>query len=238
MSSPAPPGGATPSANVSGSGAPIPLRTGVEYRCGDCSATQILKGGDPVRCRQCGFRILYKIRTKRCKCNCFHSRCSYTGSVVTKSDFLLLRKELVCVHRCCFLIFDTSIWSNTQRPKMGDIWLRCIRSVWLNQSFSFDFYLSLNPFLMCFWTATKTAITFCSNPIWSSIETREAWIPKLHQSAISVSNLSISLGRFKAEKWKSFDDNNAIEAQNEEKGTFGVDEKKCDCQNIHYGFDM
>jgi hypothetical protein len=27
----------------------------------------MIKGGDPVRCRQCGFRILYKTRTKRCK---------------------------------------------------------------------------------------------------------------------------------------------------------------------------
>jgi DNA-directed RNA polymerase I, II, and III subunit RPABC4 len=40
---------------------------GVEYRCGDCGARNMVKGGDPVRCRQCGFRILYKTRTKRCK---------------------------------------------------------------------------------------------------------------------------------------------------------------------------
>ena len=40
---------------------------GVEYRCGDCGAKNLIKGGDPVRCRQCGFRILYKTRTKRCK---------------------------------------------------------------------------------------------------------------------------------------------------------------------------
>jgi DNA-directed RNA polymerase subunit RPC12/RpoP len=40
---------------------------GVEYRCGDCGAKNVIKGGDPVRCRQCGFRILYKTRTKRCK---------------------------------------------------------------------------------------------------------------------------------------------------------------------------
>lgn len=45
----------------------IPLSRGVEYRCGDCGAKNLIKGGDPVRCRQCGFRILYKTRTKRCK---------------------------------------------------------------------------------------------------------------------------------------------------------------------------
>jgi DNA-directed RNA polymerase subunit RPC12/RpoP len=42
---------------------------GVEYRCGDCGARNVIKGGDPVRCRQCGFRILYKMRTKRCTCH-------------------------------------------------------------------------------------------------------------------------------------------------------------------------
>ena len=46
---------------------PVPIVRGVEYRCGDCGAKNIIKGGDPVRCRQCGFRILYKTRTKRCK---------------------------------------------------------------------------------------------------------------------------------------------------------------------------
>lgn len=41
--------------------------SGVEYRCGDCGARNVIKGSDPVRCRHCGFRILYKIRTKRCE---------------------------------------------------------------------------------------------------------------------------------------------------------------------------
>jgi len=43
----------------------VPIVRGVEYRCGDCGAKNIIKTGDPVRCRQCGFRILYKTRTKR-----------------------------------------------------------------------------------------------------------------------------------------------------------------------------
>lgn len=50
----------------------IPIIRGVEYRCGDCGAKNIIKGGDPVRCRQCGFRILYKTRTKRRKFETFH----------------------------------------------------------------------------------------------------------------------------------------------------------------------
>ena len=62
------PGAATPSmGDAMSSTAPIPLMRGVEYRCGDCGARNVIKGGDPVRCRQCGFRILYKTRTKRCK---------------------------------------------------------------------------------------------------------------------------------------------------------------------------
>ena len=45
----------------------VPVVRGVEYRCGDCGAKNMIKSGDPVRCRHCGFRILYKTRTKRCK---------------------------------------------------------------------------------------------------------------------------------------------------------------------------
>ncbi|KAK0751739.1 DNA directed RNA polymerase II polypeptide K, partial [Schizothecium vesticola] len=35
------------------------------YACGDCNATVFLGLGDPVRCRVCGCRILYKKRTNR-----------------------------------------------------------------------------------------------------------------------------------------------------------------------------
>lgn len=38
---------------------------GVKYVCGDCGAENVIKTTDPVRCRFCGYRILYKIRTKR-----------------------------------------------------------------------------------------------------------------------------------------------------------------------------
>lgn len=64
----------------SGSGTPIGSGTlgGVAYRCGDCGQLNIIKGSDPVRCRHCGFRILYKIRTKRCKFSvCFDDHDRY-----------------------------------------------------------------------------------------------------------------------------------------------------------------
>ncbi|KAJ5183604.1 DNA directed RNA polymerase [Penicillium capsulatum] len=37
----------------------------VEYICGECSAQVALKRGDPIRCKDCGHRVLYKGRTKR-----------------------------------------------------------------------------------------------------------------------------------------------------------------------------
>jgi DNA-directed RNA polymerases I, II, and III subunit RPABC4 len=56
-----------PAATTAAIQPPLSILRGVEYRCGDCGARNVIKGGDPVRCRQCGFRILYKMRTKRCK---------------------------------------------------------------------------------------------------------------------------------------------------------------------------
>lgn len=37
----------------------------IKYECGDCSSEVILKPEDPIRCQECGYRILYKQRTKR-----------------------------------------------------------------------------------------------------------------------------------------------------------------------------
>jgi DNA-directed RNA polymerases I, II, and III subunit RPABC4 len=37
----------------------------VEYTCGDCDAPVSLKRGEPIRCRSCGHRVLYKQRTER-----------------------------------------------------------------------------------------------------------------------------------------------------------------------------
>ena len=37
----------------------------VKYLCGDCDAEVSLKRGDPIRCKECGYRVLYKQRTNR-----------------------------------------------------------------------------------------------------------------------------------------------------------------------------
>ncbi|WFD49749.1 DNA-directed RNA polymerase core subunit rpc10 [Malassezia furfur] len=37
----------------------------VEYICADCSATNDIRPREPIRCRECGHRIMYKKRTKR-----------------------------------------------------------------------------------------------------------------------------------------------------------------------------
>ena len=37
----------------------------VTYLCGACGQPNGIKPNDPIRCRFCGYRILYKIRTKR-----------------------------------------------------------------------------------------------------------------------------------------------------------------------------
>ena len=40
------------------------LRGGTQYLCGDCGQQVEIKPRDPIRCRFCGYRILYKMRTK------------------------------------------------------------------------------------------------------------------------------------------------------------------------------
>ncbi|EME49265.1 hypothetical protein DOTSEDRAFT_76625 [Dothistroma septosporum NZE10] len=37
----------------------------VQYLCGDCDTKVALKKGDPIRCKECGYRVLYKERTNR-----------------------------------------------------------------------------------------------------------------------------------------------------------------------------
>jgi len=37
----------------------------VHYLCGDCDAKVVLKRADPIRCKECGYRVLYKERTNR-----------------------------------------------------------------------------------------------------------------------------------------------------------------------------
>ncbi|KAF8921303.1 DNA directed RNA polymerase, partial [Mucidula mucida] len=37
----------------------------MEYLCADCGAKNEIKTREPIRCRECGHRIMYKKRTKR-----------------------------------------------------------------------------------------------------------------------------------------------------------------------------
>ncbi|KAI9731671.1 MAG: DNA-directed RNA polymerase core subunit rpc10 [Claussenomyces sp. TS43310] len=55
-----------------GAAVPIPGREqtlgdgpAINYLCGDCNSKVPLKRGDPIRCKECGHRVLYKERTKR-----------------------------------------------------------------------------------------------------------------------------------------------------------------------------
>ncbi|MFS8019878.1 putative RNA polymerase archaeal subunit P/eukaryotic subunit RPABC4 [Helianthus anomalus] len=43
----------------------------VTYICGDCGQENTLKVGDVIQCRECGYRILYKKRTRRSNSLCF-----------------------------------------------------------------------------------------------------------------------------------------------------------------------
>ena len=35
------------------------------YICGECHSENEIKTRDPIRCRECGYRIMYKKRTRR-----------------------------------------------------------------------------------------------------------------------------------------------------------------------------
>ena len=41
------------------------VSSAMKYLCADCGKGVTLNKGDPIRCKECGFRILYKERTKR-----------------------------------------------------------------------------------------------------------------------------------------------------------------------------
>merc|ERR1712228_776341 len=42
----------------------LKLQGGTDYICGDCGTKNEIKPKDPIRCRICGYRIMYKMRTK------------------------------------------------------------------------------------------------------------------------------------------------------------------------------
>ncbi len=51
--------------NITGSSAIDDTNRPVQYLCGDCDAKVTIKKGDAIRCKECGYRVLYKERTNR-----------------------------------------------------------------------------------------------------------------------------------------------------------------------------
>lgn len=44
---------------------PVKTTAAMVYICGECHQENEIKARDPIRCRECGYRIMYKKRTKR-----------------------------------------------------------------------------------------------------------------------------------------------------------------------------
>ncbi|XP_068904992.1 DNA-directed RNA polymerases I, II, and III subunit RPABC4 [Tenebrio molitor] len=51
-----------PSSSKDSSGA---TKAPMVYICGECHNENEIRPRDPIRCRECGYRIMYKKRTKR-----------------------------------------------------------------------------------------------------------------------------------------------------------------------------
>jgi len=69
MDSPRPPGGETPAPGASTTKEPPAVKdltkVPMVYICGECHCENEIRARDPIRCRECGYRIMYKKRTKR-----------------------------------------------------------------------------------------------------------------------------------------------------------------------------
>ncbi|ENN72310.1 DNA-directed RNA polymerases I, II, and III subunit RPABC4 [Dendroctonus ponderosae] len=44
---------------------PSAAKAPMVYICGECHSENEIRPRDPIRCRECGYRIMYKKRTKR-----------------------------------------------------------------------------------------------------------------------------------------------------------------------------
>lgn len=58
-------GTGTATFNVTGSSTYDDSARPVQYLCGDCDAKVVLKKGEAVRCKECGYRVLYKERSQK-----------------------------------------------------------------------------------------------------------------------------------------------------------------------------
>lgn len=43
----------------------VTVTNGVYYECGSCKFKVLIEKQDPICCKECGYRILYKLRSKR-----------------------------------------------------------------------------------------------------------------------------------------------------------------------------
>eukprot|EP00694_Reclinomonas_americana_P006041 EC795819.1.p3 GENE.EC795819.1~~EC795819.1.p3 ORF type:complete len:70 (+),score=19.93 EC795819.1:41-250(+) len=57
-------GGSGSAAPSAASVASLTSAATVKYVCGDCKEKSSIKFGDPIKCHNCGHRILYKTHTK------------------------------------------------------------------------------------------------------------------------------------------------------------------------------
>lgn len=64
----------------------------------ECHTENEIKARDPIRCRECGYRIMYKKRTKRCILVCSKSSKHYSLTAVC--FFFLLLKLSVSLTLC------------------------------------------------------------------------------------------------------------------------------------------
>ena len=51
--------------NAAQSSAPKPPAAAMTYICAECGSENEIKPKEPIRCKECGYRIMYKKRTKR-----------------------------------------------------------------------------------------------------------------------------------------------------------------------------
>ncbi|KAI0751357.1 DNA directed RNA polymerase [Daedaleopsis nitida] len=51
--------------NAAGQPYGAPQRQDMTYLCADCGSSNEIRPREPIRCRQCGHRIMYKKRTHR-----------------------------------------------------------------------------------------------------------------------------------------------------------------------------
>ena len=58
-------GGPNSVSGASGSTGSGAARTPMIYICGECHCENEIRPRDAIRCRECGYRIMYKKRTKR-----------------------------------------------------------------------------------------------------------------------------------------------------------------------------